>query len=182
MRTIVVVGGAGKKGSVVCARLCQNTKSRIICVDNFSTGDIANIEDIIVLKNFQFINLNAAKYQPWKDINDLMGRIQKMHEIYYLASTNDPHKMNDAHIQGLINFLEIANHHRSRVLLLSLEQYMSELDALGKDGAYYYTKKAGEALAAAFQKKNRIDLRIVEVDDETDDIADHLVRVMKGKP
>ena len=41
-KTILITGGAGFIGSNLCEKLIQNNK--IICVDNFCTGSMENIE------------------------------------------------------------------------------------------------------------------------------------------
>ena len=53
-KNILVVGGAGFVGSHLCEELLKTNK--VICVDNFITGDNANIAHLLQNPDFRFIN------------------------------------------------------------------------------------------------------------------------------
>ncbi|MDP8234286.1 MAG: GDP-mannose 4,6-dehydratase, partial [Candidatus Saelkia tenebricola] len=59
MKTAVVAGGAGFLGSYLCEELLKKGFS-VICVDNFITGDIANINHLIPDSNFKLIELDVS--------------------------------------------------------------------------------------------------------------------------
>ena len=46
MKTILIAGGCGFIGSNLCAYLIQNN-NKVICVDNFYTGNINNVNAIM---------------------------------------------------------------------------------------------------------------------------------------
>src|SRR3954463_13033589 len=61
MATSVVTGGAGFLGSHLCAGL-RRRGPRVICVDNFETGSLANIAHIRVP---EFAHLHADIIEPF---------------------------------------------------------------------------------------------------------------------
>lgn len=179
---VLVIGGAGKVGSALCAKLCRERRTNVICVDNLSTGDAVNIEDLFNLSNFEFVNLDISVHQPWKAIDDKLGRKARYREIYYVASVVDcVENMYKAHIRGVMNALDMAGHHRCGLLILSPEYTRKKISAADLDGAYYYTKKAGESLARSYEQTFRISLSVVECDwHDTSDISDALVTCMRS--
>ena len=54
MKTILIAGGCGFIGSNLCAYLIQND-NKVICLDNFYTGNINNVNAIMNHENFTLI-------------------------------------------------------------------------------------------------------------------------------
>jgi dTDP-glucose 4,6-dehydratase len=61
MATCLVTGGAGFLGSHLCDELLQRGH-RVICVDNFETGSLANIHHIRVP---EFVHVHADTIDPF---------------------------------------------------------------------------------------------------------------------
>ena len=102
MKKILITGGAGFLGSNLIERLIQD--NFIYCLDNFSTGNLANIEKFINLNNFELIESNV--------INPIDVEID---EIYNLACPASPPKYQKDPINtfktsvfGIYNLLELA--------------------------------------------------------------------------
>ena len=53
-RRVMVTGGAGFLGSHLCERLLSDG-ANVICVDNFFTGERANLNSFLDHKNFEVI-------------------------------------------------------------------------------------------------------------------------------
>ena len=53
-KKVLVTGGAGFIGSNLCESLLQNN-NEVVCLDNFSTGRLQNIEPFLANKNFKLI-------------------------------------------------------------------------------------------------------------------------------
>jgi len=162
MNTILVVGGAGHIGSKLCAELCKDQRNKVICIDDLSTGSVVNIEDLYNRKNFKLVNLDASAYKPWRMIEEKAAPIGRIRCIYYLATATDPIGMIKAHMDGLKNFLWIADFHRSKILYLSMTKPRGRINQLRR--LLYETKRAGEALMTAFYMKFRVQTKVVKID------------------
>src|SRR3954466_10245484 len=79
MATCLVTGGAGFLGSHLCDELLRRGH-RVICVDNFETGSLANIEHIRVP---EFVHVHA-------DIIDPFFVDEHVDFVYHFASPPSP--------------------------------------------------------------------------------------------
>jgi UDP-glucuronate decarboxylase len=52
MKRILVTGGAGFLGSHLCERLLQD-KHNVVCLDNFFTSQVTNIEHLFDINSYQ---------------------------------------------------------------------------------------------------------------------------------
>ena len=80
---ILVTGGAGFIGSLLCERLIKDNHT-VVCVDDLSAGKVENLQEIMANPNFKFEKL---------DINDLTALISIIQEnniemIYHLAANS----------------------------------------------------------------------------------------------
>jgi UDP-N-acetylglucosamine 4-epimerase len=62
---ILVTGGAGFIGSNLCEALI-NLGHKVVCLDNFSTGKMTNIEYLISIPNFKLITGNIRNQDHCK--------------------------------------------------------------------------------------------------------------------
>ena len=79
MATCLVTGGAGFLGSHLCDELLRRDH-RVICVDNFETGSLVNIEHI---RDPAFVHLNV-------DITETYFVDEPVDYVYHLASPASP--------------------------------------------------------------------------------------------
>ncbi|MBI4779058.1 GDP-mannose 4,6-dehydratase, partial [Candidatus Falkowbacteria bacterium] len=85
-KNILVAGGAGFIGSHLCDRLVENNK--VICLDNFSTGDERNIDHLLSDPNFEFIKHDIAEpinLEKLPELQKFKIEFQGIQEIYNLA-------------------------------------------------------------------------------------------------
>src|SRR3989338_9635766 len=61
MKTVLITGGAGFIGSHLCGFLLEKV-FKVICVDNFITGNRKNVEHLANNKNFDLINHNITNH------------------------------------------------------------------------------------------------------------------------
>ena len=117
MKKILVSGGAGFLGSHLCSKLLDKG-NKVICLDNFHTGNKKNIDNLIDNKNFKLIN------------HDIVDPIFiEVDEIYNLASPaspihyqNDPIKTIKTNVIGTINMLGLARKQNSKILQASTSE------------------------------------------------------------
>jgi dTDP-glucose 4,6-dehydratase len=172
MATCLVTGGAGFLGSHLCDELLRRGH-RVICVDNFETGSLANIEHIRVP---EFAHLHQDVIQPFfvKEPVDF---------VYHFASPASPidylrlplHTLKVGSY-GTHNALGLAKHHRARFLTASTsevygdpqvhpqpETYWGHVNPIGPRGVYDEAKRYAEALTMAYHRQQGVDTAIVRI-------------------
>ena len=172
MATCVVTGGAGFLGSHLCDELLRRDH-RVVCVDNFETGSLANIAHIRVP---EFAHLHA-------DIIDPFFIEEPVDFVYHFASPASPidylrlplHTLKVGSY-GTHHALGLAKHHRARFLLASTsevygdpqvhpqpETYWGHVNPIGPRGVYDEAKRYAEALTMAYHRTHGMDVRIVRI-------------------
>src|SRR5215203_822676 len=172
MATCLVTGGAGFLGSHLCDELLRRGH-RVICVDNFETGSLANIEHIRV-PEFQHLH------------HDIIGPFfvnEPVDFVYHFASPASPidylrlplHTLKVGSY-GTHNALGLAKHHRARFLTASTsevygdpqvhpqpETYWGHVNPIGPRGVYDEAKRYAEALVMAYHRQQGVDTAIVRI-------------------
>jgi dTDP-glucose 4,6-dehydratase len=172
MATCLVTGGAGFLGSHLCDELLRRGH-RVICVDNFETGSLANIEHIRVP---EFVHLNL-------DITETYYVDESIDIVYHAASPASPidylrlplHTLKVGS-HGTHHTLGLAKNHRARFLLFSTsevygdpqvhpqtEDYWGHVNPIGPRGVYDEAKRYAEALTMAYHRQQGVDTAIVRI-------------------
>jgi UDP-glucuronate decarboxylase len=171
--TILVAGGAGFVGSHLCdALLAQG--HRIICVDNFQTGSLRNVQAL--LNHPQFSIVEADICQP-------LTIEEPIHQIYNLACPASPpqyqadpfHTMMTS-VVGTGNLLRLAERHRAAFLQASTsevygdpeqhpqqEDYWGHVNCTGPRACYDEGKRAAETLCFDMLRSGQVDARVVRI-------------------
>ncbi len=172
MPTSLVTGGAGFLGSHLCDELLRRGH-RVICVDNFETGSLANIEHLRVP---EFRHLHA-------DIIDAFFVDEPVDFVYHFASPASPidylrlplHTLKVGSY-GTHHALGLAKLHRARFLVASTsevygdpqihpqpESYWGHVNPIGPRGVYDEAKRYAEALTMAYHRQQGVDTAIVRI-------------------
>jgi len=172
MATCLVTGGAGFLGSHLCDELLRRGH-RVICVDNFETGSLANIEHI---------RAPEFRYMPL-DIIEPYYVDEPVDFVYHLASPASPidylrlplHTLKVGS-HGTHHTLGLAKQHRARFLLASTsevygdpqihpqpESYWGHVNPIGPRGVYDEAKRYAEALTMAYHRQQGVDTAIVRI-------------------
>ncbi len=105
---VLVTGGAGFIGSNLCESLLENN-NEVICLDNFSTGRMENIQSFLENKNFTLI---TGDIRNLDDCHKAMRGVQIVLSQAALGSVprsiNDPITTNEVNIGGFLNILVAA--------------------------------------------------------------------------
>jgi dTDP-glucose 4,6-dehydratase len=172
MPTSVITGGAGFLGSHLCEELLRRGH-RVICVDNFETGSLANIEHI---RDEAFVHKNVDIIEPY-----FIG--EPIDFVYHLASPASPIdylRLPLATLKvgsyGTHHTLGLAKIHRARFLIASTsevygdpqvhpqpESYWGHVNPIGPRGVYDEAKRYAEALTMAYHRQQGVDTAIVRI-------------------
>ncbi|MDD5595780.1 MAG: SDR family oxidoreductase [Candidatus Omnitrophica bacterium] len=172
-KVVVITGGAGFIGSHLCDRLLKED-FKVICLDNFITSDIENISHLLKEKNFTFIKHNVTKFIEVKGGVDF---------VLHLASLASPEDYLQYPIQtlkvgslGTHNALGLAKEKKAVFLLASTsevygdphvhpqpESYWGHVNCVGVRGCYDESKRFAEALAFAYHRIHKVEIRISRI-------------------
>ena len=178
MTRIIVTGGAGFIGSHFCEKLLQ-AGCEVICIDNFLTGNPANVENLKRNPRFRLVE---------HDINNPFGAetlagFGKIDRIYHLACPASPVDYREIPLQtlwvnaaGMKNILELAVKSGARLLHASTsevygdprehpqkETYWGNVNPIGERSCYNEGKRYAESLCMAYYKAYRLPLKIVRI-------------------
>ena len=107
---ILVTGGAGFIGSHLCEKLLKRG-NKVVCLDNLSTGSIANIAPLLDNQNFKHYQCDV------REKNNLLEifKQEEVELIYHLAAVvgvkrtvENPKDVLEVNINGTVNVLEAA--------------------------------------------------------------------------
>lgn len=184
-KNILVIGGAGFVGSHLCDELLKSNK--VICVDNFLTGDNTNISHLLQNPDFRFINQNIIEPLDLESLAELEYfhlAFQGVQEIYFLASPTSPAAYTKYPIEallansiGLRNALDLAVKYQAKLLfssspavygsgtgqMLIKESYVGPVDNLDPRASYAEAKRFGETLVVNYHLKTGIDTKIARI-------------------
>ncbi len=168
---IMIAGGAGFVGSHLSRSLLRQGH-RVICVDDFSTGHIDNIETVLPDPHYELIKADVAHAPP-----------VHVDVIAHLASPASPvdyermpvHTMR-ANALGMFRLLDVARNVGARLLFVSTsevygdplvhpqpETYWGNVDPIGPRSCYDEAKRFGEALLFAARREQGVQANIVRL-------------------
>jgi dTDP-glucose 4,6-dehydratase len=169
----LVTGAAGFLGSHLTDLLLARGH-RVIGVDNFITGNQANLGHLRGNPNFKFLKRDVTK--PFT----VAGPV---HYIWHFASPASPIDYLKIPIEtlavgsfGTKNTLELARQKRARFLVASTsevygdplvhpqtEAYWGNVNPIGPRGCYDEAKRFAEALTMAYHRVHQLETRIVRI-------------------
>lgn len=160
-KNILVTGGAGFIGSNICEKLVE-LGNYVVCLDNFLTGKIENIQSILDHKNFTLIKGDI------RNLEDCMLATNNIDFVLHHAalgsvprSVNDPITTNDINIGGFLNMLTASrNNNVKRFIYAASSSTYGDLETLPKVeerigrplSPYAITKYVNELYADVFSK------------------------------
>lgn len=184
-RNVLVTGGAGFIGSHLCDRLVK--EANVICVDNFITSEVGNIEHLLQSPHFEFINHDITKpldLAAFSELERFKVPFQGIQEIYHLACPISKRHFDDFKIAtvltnsiGVKNILDLAVSNHARVLYASSSvlygprkngDFVKEtdechLDHLTTRGAYDEGKRFSEAILQTYADVYGLDIKIARI-------------------
>ena len=173
MKKVLITGGAGFLGSHLCDRFIAEGY-HVIAMDNLITGNLANIEHLFHLKQFEFYNHDVSKFVH------VPGQLDY---ILHFASPASPIDYLKLPIQtlkvgslGTHNLLGLAKSKKARFLIASTsevygdplvhpqnENYWGNVNPIGPRGVYDEAKRFQEAITMAYHTYHGLETRIVRI-------------------
>lgn len=172
----LVAGGAGFLGSHLCERLVA-TGAQVICLDNFLTGDPANLRSLQGDRNFELIKADI--------INPLPASVtrRRLDGVFNLACAASPpaYQADPEHtlmtsVVGTQRLLRLAEETGARLLLSSTsevygdpdahpqtESYWGNVNCTGPRACYDEGKRAAETLCFDYDRGGRVAVRVARI-------------------
>jgi UDP-N-acetylglucosamine 4-epimerase len=161
MSKILITGGAGFIGSNLCEYFI-NKGHQVICLDNFATGHLHNLDSVIKHPNFTLIEGDI------RNIEDCQKAIQGVSYVLHQAalgsvprSLKDPITTNEVNVSGFLNMLVAARDAQVKRFIYAASsstygdsQGLPKVeDVIGKPlSPYAITKYVNELYAEIFSK------------------------------
>jgi UDP-glucuronate decarboxylase len=168
---LLITGGAGFLGSNLSESLL-NMGHKVVALDNLYTGSLLNIEHLLRLKNFEFINHDVnAPIQI--NVDGIFNFACPASPLHY---QKDPIRTFYTCVFGSHNMLNLARENNVRILQAStseiygdprispqVESYWGNVNPVGIRSCYDEGKRAAETLFSDFHSMLRVDIRIARI-------------------
>jgi dTDP-glucose 4,6-dehydratase len=169
----LITGGAGFLGSHLC-ELFLGRGHEVICMDNFITGNPANIQHLIGRDGFEFVKYDVTNYiHVDGPLDYVLHFASPASPIDYLEKPIQTLKVGSL---GTHKTLGVAKDKGARYLLASTsevygdplvhpqrEDYWGNVNPVGPRGVYDEAKRFAEAMTMAYHRFHGVDTRIVRI-------------------
>ena len=170
-KTVLVTGGAGFIGSHLCERLLEEG-NRVICADNYFTGDKSNIEHLLTNPRFEAIRHDIC-FPLYIEVDEIYNLACPASPKYYQL---DPIKTMKTSVIGTCNMLGLAKRTGAKLLQASTsevygdpqvnpqpEEYWGNVNPIGIRSCYDEGKRAAETLCIDYNRQHNLRVKIVRI-------------------
>ena len=171
MKEILVSGGAGFLGSHLCEKLLE-IGHKVVCVDNFYTGNVDNVAHLRSNSHFQLIRHDVT-FPLYIEVDGIFNLACPASPIHY---QRDPVQTFKTSVHGAINMLGLAKRTGARFLQASTseiygdpeispqtESYWGNVNPIGIRSCYDEGKRAAETLTFDYYRQYNLDVRVARI-------------------
>lgn len=172
MKTILITGGAGFIGSHLSKRLIKEG-NRVICLDNFFTGTMENIQELIDHPQFLLLNQDVEEKIAIQNVDEIYNLACPASPVHYQV---DPVKTVRTNVMGAINVLELAKKTGAKVLQASTsevygdpqvhpqpESYWGNVNPIGPRSCYDEGKRCAETLFFDYHRQYGVKIKVIRI-------------------
>lgn len=167
-KRVLVTGGAGFLGSHLCRRLLQED-CEVLCLDNYFTGNKANILDIIDNPFFELIRHDVT-FPLYIEVDEIYNLACPASPIHYQY---DPVQTVKTSVHGAINVLGLAKRVGAKIYQASTsevygdpsihpqpESYWGNVNPVGIRSCYDEGKRCAETLFFDYHRQHGVNIRV----------------------
>lgn len=170
-KRILVTGGAGFLGSHLCGKLLDNG-DEVICLDNFFTGQKANIANLLKNPFFELVRHDVTL--PYHaEVDEIYNLACPASPIHYQF---DPVQTTKTSVHGAINMLGLAKRVKAKILQASTsevygdpevhpqpEAYWGRVNPIGIRSCYDEGKRCAETLFFDYYRQQQVKIKVVRI-------------------
>ena len=170
-KRILVTGGAGFLGSHLCDRLLADGHE-VICLDNFFTGDKANIAHLLPNPKFELLRHDVT-FPLFIEVDEIFNLACPASPIHY---QHDPVQTTKTSVHGAINMLGLAKRLGIRIFQASTsevygdpvvhpqtEEYWGHVNPIGLRSCYDEGKRCAETLFFDYHRQCGLEIKVARI-------------------
>lgn len=167
----LVTGGAGFLGSHLCERLLAMGND-VLCVDNFFTGNRANIAHLLDNPKFEVMRHDIT-FPIYVEVDEIYNLACPASPVHY---QHDPVQTAKVSVHGAINMLGLAKRTGAKILQASTsevygdptvhpqtEDYRGNVNPIGPRACYDEGKRCAETLFFDYHRQHDLRIRVIRI-------------------
>ena len=170
-KRVLVTGGAGFLGSHLCDRLIADGHE-VLCLDNFFTGDKANIAHLLPNPKFELLRHDVT-FPLFVEVDEIYNLACPASPVHY---QHDPVQTTKTSVHGAINLLGLAKRLGIRIFQASTsevygdpavhpqpEEYWGHVNPIGIRSCYDEGKRCAETLFFDYHRQCGLEIKVVRI-------------------
>jgi UDP-glucuronate decarboxylase len=168
---VLVTGGAGFIGSLLCERLVRQGH-QVVCLDNFFTGRHENVAHLSTGSSFRVLRQDVCE-PVLLEVDQIYNLACPASPVHY---QHNPIKTIKSSVLGTLNMLGLARRIGARLLQASTseiygepsvhpqpESYWGNVNPIGPRSCYDEGKRVAETLMTDYHRQHGVDIRIARI-------------------
>ncbi|WP_413203467.1 UDP-glucuronic acid decarboxylase family protein [Rhodospirillum sp. A1_3_36] len=170
-KKVLVTGGAGFLGSHLC-ELLLSQDCDVLCVDNFFTGQRANVAHLMGSPYFELMRHDVT-FPLYVEVDEIYNLACPASPVHYQF---DPVQTTKTSVHGAINVLGLAKRTKARILQASTsevygdptvhpqtEDYRGNVNPIGPRACYDEGKRCAETLFFDYNRQFGVEIKVIRI-------------------